>query len=162
MKLDGLVRPRRRARRNHRLFDGAETRGDGHRDRRVSARVQYLACVNAFDERITAAAQRFERHGYSLIQRSRSCLRETKSLSSKKISSSREALAGLSLPCTRLRPMVCARSPLIEPGAAASGSVAPISCRHPSIAPSPSTASATSGPLVMNETSPSKNGLPLC
>ncbi len=31
--------------------------------------------------------------------------------------------------------MVCARSPRIEPGAAASGSVAPISWRHPSIAP---------------------------
>ena len=91
--------------------------------------------MDAFDQRIASAAQRFERHAYSLIQRSRSCRRETKSLSSKKIFSSRSALAAPSLPWTRLRPIVCARSPRIEPGAAPSGSVAPMSCRQPSIAP---------------------------
>src|SRR6218665_2328868 len=51
--------------------------------------------------------------------------------------SSRAADSGESEPCTRfcctLRPQSRARSPRIVPGAAAVGSVAPPSARHPSI-----------------------------
>ena len=55
-----------------------------------------------------------------------------------------------------------ARSPRIVPGAESSGFVAPIIARTTEIADSPSTASASTGPDVMKETSPAKNGLPLC
>ena len=56
-----------------------------------------------------------------------------KSLSLKNSLSSRPALAGLSLPWTKLRPIAWAKSPRSEPGAALSGSVAPMICRQPSI-----------------------------
>ena len=53
----------------------------------------------------------------------------------------------------------CARSPRMVPGAALTGSVAPIIVRQPSMTSAPSTTSATSGPEVMNSTSRPKNGL---
>ncbi len=55
-----------------------------------------------------------------------------------------------------------AKSPRIVPGAESAGLVAPIIVRTPAIAFSPRTASASTGPEVMNETSSPKNGLPLC
>ena len=54
-----------------------------------------------------------------------------------------------------------AKSPRIEPGAASSGLVAPITWRAAATASSPSSTMATSGPEVMNSTSSSKNGLPV-
>ena len=62
-------------------------------------------------------------------------------------------------PCTRLVPISIAKSPRIEPGAASSGLVAPITWRAASTASSPSSTIATSGPRVMNSTSSPKNGL---
>ena len=59
-------------------------------------------------------------------------------------------------------PTSIAKSPRIEPGAASSGLVAPITWRAAFTASSPSSTIATSGPEVMNETSSSKNGLPSC
>ena len=59
-------------------------------------------------------------------------------------------------------PTSTAKSPRIEPGAASSGLVAPITWRAAFTACSPSSTIATSGPDVMNETSSSKNGLPSC
>ncbi len=59
-QFDRLVRAGRRARRDERLLDGAERRRDGHGDRRISARIQHLASVNALDERRAAAAHRFD------------------------------------------------------------------------------------------------------
>ena len=59
-------------------------------------------------------------------------------------------------------PTSSAKSPRIEPGAASSGLVAPITWRAAWTASWPSSTSATSGPEVMNDTSSSKNGLPSC
>ena len=59
-------------------------------------------------------------------------------------------------------PTSTAKSPRIEPGAASSGLVAPITWRAAFTACSPSSTIATSGPDVMKETSSSKNGLPSC
>ena len=61
-----------------------------------------------------------------------------------------------------LVPIAIAKSPRIEPGAACSGLVAPITWRAASTAESPSSTIATSGPEVMKSTSSPKNGLPLC
>ena len=58
-------------------------------------------------------------------------------------------------------PTSIAKSPRIEPGAASSGLVAPITWRAALTASSPSSTSATSGPEVMNSTSSPKNGLPV-
>ena len=46
-----------------------------------------------------------------------------------------------------------AKSPRMVPGAASFGSVAPIIVRSTAMAPSPSTASITTGPEVMKSTS---------
>ena len=59
-------------------------------------------------------------------------------------------------------PTATAKSPRIEPVAASSGLVAPITWRAALTAPSPSSTIATSGPEVMKSTSSPKNGLPSC
>ena len=65
-------------------------------------------------------------------------------------------------PWTMLAPTSIARSPLIEPGAASSGLVAPITCRAAVTASGPSSTIATSGPEVMNSTSSPKKGRSAC
>ena len=55
-----------------------------------------------------------------------------------------------------------AKSPRIEPGAASTGLVAPISWRAAGTASAPSKTIATSGPPVMKETSSPKNGFSVC
>ena len=62
-------------------------------------------------------------------------------------------------PWTMFWPTSSAKSPRIEPVAASSGLVAPITWRAAFTASSPSSTSATSGPPVMNSTSSPKNGL---
>ena len=59
-------------------------------------------------------------------------------------------------------PTSSAKSPRIEPGAASSGFVAPMTCRAARIASLPSSTIATSGAEVMKSTSSPKNGLPSC
>ena len=59
-------------------------------------------------------------------------------------------------------PTSMAKSPRIEPVAASSGLVAPITWRAALMASWPSSTSATSGPEVMKSTSSPKNGLPSC
>jgi hypothetical protein len=59
-------------------------------------------------------------------------------------------------------PTSIAKSPRIEPGAASSGFVAPITWRAEVTASCPSSTSATSGPDVMKVTSSSKKPLPTC
>ena len=54
-QLDRFVRARRCARGHHRFFDRAEARRDGHGDRRIAARIEHFARVDAFDERPAAA-----------------------------------------------------------------------------------------------------------
>ena len=55
-----------------------------------------------------------------------------------------------------------AKSPRIEPGAASSGLVAPITWRAAVTASWPSSTIATSGPPVMKSTRSPKNGFSLC
>ena len=55
-----------------------------------------------------------------------------------------------------------AKSPRIVPGAASCGRVAPLIARTTAMAFGPSSASATSGPEMMNSTSPAKNGFSRC
>src|SRR5262249_48861041 len=50
-QLNGLVRSRRRTRRDHCFFYCAETRRDAYRNRWITARIQYFARVNAFNQR---------------------------------------------------------------------------------------------------------------
>ena len=59
-------------------------------------------------------------------------------------------------------PISSAKSPRIEPGAASSGLVAPMTWRAATTASWPSRTIATSGPEVMNSTSSPKKGLPSC
>ena len=61
---------------------------------------------------------------------------------------SRVADSLLSEPCTRFSRFDSDRSPRMVPGAALRPSVAPLIARTTSIASSPSSTSATSGPLV--------------
>ena len=61
-----------------------------------------------------------------------------------------------------LAPISIAKSPRIEPGAASSGLVAPISCRAALTASVPSSTIATIGPEVMKSTSSPKNGRSAC
>ncbi len=68
------------------------------------------------------------------------------------------AVSGASDPCTALRSILCANFLRMVPSAAFSGLVAPISSRHCLIAFSRSSTSTTTGPSVMNVTSPLKNG----
>ena len=75
---------------------------------------------------------------------------------------SRWADSGLSLPCTRLFCLLIEKSPRTVPGAAATPLVAPSMVRTTLIASFPSSTPTTTGPLVMNEIRPSKNGLPWC
>ena len=75
---------------------------------------------------------------------------------------SRSADSSESEPWTRLKVTSRARSPRIEPGAASSGSVAPIIWRAAVTASWPSSTAATSGPRVMNSTSSPKNGFSVC
>ena len=62
--------------------------------------------------------------------------------------------AGESEPCTMFSPISSAKSPRIVPGAESSGLVAPIIPRTVETAESPSMTIATTGPDVMNSTSP--------
>ena len=55
-----------------------------------------------------------------------------------------------------------AKSPRIEPGAASTGLVAPISWRAALTASAPSSTIATRVPPVMKETSSPKNGFSVC
>ena len=149
-QLDGFVRAGRRARRNHRFFDRAEAGRDRSPRRRISARIEDFARVHAFDQRPAAAAQRFERHRSLADPALEIVSARNELVGVEEDRSSRSALLG----CCRCRARDCARSSArksarIVPGAALSGLVAPIIWRQPSIAPSPSTAIATSGPLVM-------------
>ena len=59
-------------------------------------------------------------------------------------------------------PTSSAKSPRIEPVAASSGFVAPITWRAALTASWPSSTAATSGPEVMKSTSSPKNGRSLC
>ena len=59
-------------------------------------------------------------------------------------------------------PISIAKSPRIEPGAASSGSVAPITWRAAFTASAPSSTIATIGAEVMNSTSSPKNGRSAC
>ena len=71
-------------------------------------------------------------------------------------------LEGPSEPCTRFSPVAIARSPRIEPGAAFSGLVAPITWRAAATASGPSSTIATSGPEVMKSASSPKKGFSRC
>jgi hypothetical protein len=59
-------------------------------------------------------------------------------------------------------PINVAKSPRIEPGAASTGFVGPISVRQHVIASSPLIFATTTGPPVMKSTSSPKNGLSRC
>src|SRR3954454_4173094 len=78
------------------------------------------------------------------------------------VSISRSADSSESEPWTRLYVTSVARSPRIEPGAASSGLVAPITCRAAATASGPSRIAATSGPPVMKSTRSQKNGFSAC
>src|SRR3954462_5951311 len=75
---------------------------------------------------------------------------------------SRSADSGEWGPGAMFWPTSTAKSPRMEPGAASSGLVAPITWRAATTAWSPSSTIATSGPEVMNDTSSPKNALPSC
>ena len=76
---------------------------------------------------------------------------------------SRSADSSESEPWTMLKVTSRAKSPRIEPGAASTGLVAPISCRAAGTAFSgPSSTAATSGPPVMKLTSSPKKGRSVC
>ena len=68
------------------------------------------------------------------------------------------AVSGLSDAWTMFWAVSSAKSPRIVPGAASCGRVAPLIARTTAMAFGPSSASATSGPEMMNSTSPAKNG----
>src|SRR5215210_6800911 len=87
---------------------------------------------------------------------------EDQARSGKNSFASRSADSGESEPWTMFWPTSTAKSPRIEPGAASSGFVAPMTWRAATTACSPSSTIATSGPEVMNDTSSPKNGLPSC
>ena len=80
----------------------------------------------------------------------------------KKIAASRAADSSESEPWTMFWPTSSAKSPRIEPVAASSGLVAPITWRAALTASWPSSTAATSGPEVMKSTSSPKNGRSLC
>ena len=69
---------------------------------------------------------------------------------------------GESEPWTMFWPISIAKSPRIEPGAASSGLVAPITWRAALTASAPSSTIATIGPEVMKSTSSPKNGRSAC
>ena len=72
------------------------------------------------------------------------------------------AFSALSEPCTEFASMSSANCARIVPGAAFFGSVAPIASRFRATALSPSSTCTTTGPEIMNSTSPRKNGRSLC
>src|SRR6185312_14315028 len=83
-------------------------------------------------------------------------------MSPKKSATSRAADSGESEPCTMFAPTSTAKSPLMEPGAASSGLVAPITWRAALTASIPSSAIATIGPEVMKSTRSPKKGRSAC
>src|SRR6476661_8778013 len=82
----------------------------------------------------------------------------TISLPEKNCAISIAAVSVASEPCTEFSPMDFAWTLRIVPSAAFDGSVAPITSRYLSTAPSPSSTCTTTGPEVMKSTSSPKNG----
>src|SRR6185436_544193 len=82
----------------------------------------------------------------------------TISLPEKNCAISIAAVSGASEPCTEFSPIDFAWTLRIVPSAALDGSVAPITSRYFSTAPSPSSTCTTTGPEVMKSTSSPKNG----
>ena len=95
-------------------------------------------------------------------QRSMSRSYSCSSAGSNHRASSDAADSALSEACTMFCAVSSAKSPRIVPGAASCGRVAPLIARTTAIAFGPSSASATSGPEMMNSTSPAKNGFSRC
>src|SRR5215208_2058205 len=75
---------------------------------------------------------------------------------------SRSADSSESEPWTRLNVTSRAKSPRMDPGAASSGLVAPMTWRAAVVASRPSRTAATSGPPVMKSNSSPKKGLSVC
>ena len=75
-RFNGFVRPGRRPRRHDRFLDHAEAGRNGNRHRRIAARVEHFACVDAFDQRPAGAAHRFKHAEFPYVstsQRSSGC-----------------------------------------------------------------------------------------
>ena len=101
-----------------------------------------------------------KKHLYSTSQGSTALVQVTRASPCPNQSAvSRSPFSGESLPWMTFLPVTMAWSPLIVPGSAASGLVAPISLRAEATTPAPSQTMATTGPEQMYETRSPKNGL---